>query len=184
MDTRDTQFLSPYINANTHPGGADSLQPRVAHLRRLAFLLDDAFEIPILRWRIGWDGLIGLIPGFGDMAGFAVSLYFVFVSAQLGVSTWVLMRMLLNVTADAVLGSIPFIGDLIDFALKANRKNLQLLEQSLAGPRKAKWASIGFLMIFFAFILGFALLVGWGVLQLGHFIMQSFGPNTQTGTWV
>ena len=44
-------------------------------LRTLEILLDEAFRIPGTRIRFGLDGIIGLVPGVGDViAGFAVGL--------------------------------------------------------------------------------------------------------------
>ena len=38
----------------------------IERLRQLAHLLDDRFRIPGTSYRIGLDGLIGLVPGLGD----------------------------------------------------------------------------------------------------------------------
>ncbi len=46
-----------------------------------------------------------------------------------------IVRMLLNLVLDALLGAIPLIGDLFDFAFKANLKNVRLLVEHL--ERKA-----------------------------------------------
>ena len=43
-------------------------------------------------------------------------------------------RMTLNVGIDYVIGSIPIIGNIFDFAWKANQRNMQLLERALAAP--------------------------------------------------
>jgi hypothetical protein len=37
-------------------------------LRRWAYLLDSAFEIPGLHIRFGLDAILGLVPGIGDLA--------------------------------------------------------------------------------------------------------------------
>jgi hypothetical protein len=53
--------------------------------------------------------------------------------------------MTLNVVIDAAVGAIPFLGDMFDFAFKANTKNLQILRESLRGERRAgrDWLFIG-----------------------------------------
>jgi hypothetical protein len=99
------------------------------HLRRLARLMDSQFRVPGTDYRFGLDGLIGLIPGAGDMTTLAVSGYMLYIMAQNGASSYVLARMAVNVIIDAVIGSIPFLGDLFDFAFKANTRNLRLMEQ-------------------------------------------------------
>ena len=40
--------------------------PQLEGLERLAALMDTAYRIPVVNYRIGLDGLIGLIPGVGD----------------------------------------------------------------------------------------------------------------------
>ena len=42
-------------------------------------------------------------------------------------------RMLGNIGVDFMLGAVPVVGDVLDFAWKANRKNARLLEQHLMG---------------------------------------------------
>ena len=48
-------------------------------------------------------------------------------------STW--MRMLANVGVEVFGGSIPIVGDLFDMALKANLRNLRIIEDHLWGKR-------------------------------------------------
>lgn len=104
-----------------------------ARLRGLSRLLDSAITLPG-GFRIGLDGLIGLIPGLGDTAGAAASSYIILASARLGAPTTTLFRMVLNVLVEAVIGTIPVIGDLFDFAWKANERNMRLLEPHLQTP--------------------------------------------------
>ena len=53
-------------------------------------------------------------------------------------SKLVLARMLGNVGVDFLIGSVPIVGDLFDFAWKANRRNARLLEAHL-NRRSGKW---------------------------------------------
>src|SRR4051794_35016496 len=46
-----------------------------AFVEKLSRLMDTAFEVPGLGWRFGFDALVGLIPGVGDLATTLVSLY-------------------------------------------------------------------------------------------------------------
>ena len=77
------------------------------------------------------------------MAGAAVSGYALLVAARLGAPLPVLLRMLLNIGVDTVVGAVPLLGDLFDLGWKANRRNLRLLEQYLERPRETKRASLG-----------------------------------------
>lgn len=105
---------------------------RLQRLRALARLMDSAIRVPGLNWRIGLDSLIGLAPGVGDAAGFCVSAYALLEARRLGAPATLLLRMGLNIALDAVVGSIPLVGDLFDAGFKANRRNLRLLERHLA----------------------------------------------------
>lgn len=105
---------------------------RLARLDRFADLLDSRFRIPGTGLRFGLDGVIGLIPGIGDTATAAASLYVVVQARELGCGNWTLVRMLGNVAVDGVLGSVPLLGDIFDFAWKANRRNIRLLREDLA----------------------------------------------------
>ena len=113
-----------------------------AGVRALARLLDSAFEIPGTRFRVGLDALIGLVPGVGDMAGAAVSSYIVLAAARLGAPKPVLFRMILNVAVDAVVGSIPLLGDLFDAGWRANTRNTALLDRHLEAPAETKKHSV------------------------------------------
>jgi hypothetical protein len=55
--------------------------------------------------------------------------------ARNGASGFLLARMVLNVLIDAVVGVIPFLGDLFDVAFKANMRNLRLMEEHYAEGR-------------------------------------------------
>lgn len=95
----------------------------------LAKWMDAKFRVPGTNFRFGLDGLLGLIPGVGDLSTFAVSGYLVLLMAQNGASGYVLARMIFNIVIDVVLGTIPVIGDLFDFVHKANMKNMKLMQQ-------------------------------------------------------
>lgn len=110
----------------------------IERLRQLAYLLDDRFRIPGTKYRIGLDGLIGLIPGVGDAATTLLSLYIVLEARRHGVPVTKLGRMGLNVGLDAVLGAVPLVGDLFDVAWKANRRNLALLLDHVEAESQAR----------------------------------------------
>ena len=67
---------------------------------------------------------------------------FEFVARRLGAPTPVILRMGLNILVDAVLGAVPFLGDLFDVTWKANRKNVQVLEEFIATPQRAQRSSM------------------------------------------
>ena len=123
--------------------------------------MDAQFRIPGTNFRFGLDGLIGLIPGAGDLSTFAVSGYMLWVMANNGASGFVLARMVVNVLIDALIGSIPFIGDLFDIAFKANLRNMRLMQEHYQEGRHrgSAWKMIvPVLVILFLIIAGIILL--------------------------
>lgn len=107
-------------------------------LEKLAWLLDSSITVPGTGFRVGLDGIIGLIPGIGDAVGSVVSSYILAEGARLGVSKLTLMHMGFNILIESIVGLIPFVGDLFDFAWKANQKNVELLYRHLESPPAAK----------------------------------------------
>jgi hypothetical protein len=104
-------------------------ESRLDRLDKLTRLLDTAFPIPGTRYRIGLDGLLGLIPGVGDTIGAAFSAYIVLEAARLGVPKGILLRMIGNLAVETVVGIVPILGDIFDIAWKANVRNLALLRE-------------------------------------------------------
>src|SRR6478752_6573218 len=123
---------------------------------------DTVFEIPGLGFRFGLDPIIGLIPVAGDFATALVSLYILTLAAEMQVPRSTMLRMGLNVAIDYVVGSIPIVGNLFDFAWKANARNMQLLERTLASPpaerrKQSLWdwlILIGLLAVLVALFIG------------------------------
>ena len=118
--------------------GADA---RLEGARLLARLLDDAIPIPGTSYRIGIDPLLGLVPGIGDVLGAVLSSWLLVIASRLGAPPPVLARMGLNVAIDALVGAIPFAGDLFDAGWKANVRNLRLMEEWLERPAPTRRAS-------------------------------------------
>jgi uncharacterized protein DUF4112 len=97
----------------------------------LAALMDDAYEIPGTKYRIGLDAIIGLLPGIGDFATMIIGSLVLKEAKRLGVSRWTRTRMMANYGLDFLIGLIPVAGDLFDIGFKAHRKNLRLLQKHL-----------------------------------------------------
>lgn len=108
--------------------------PRMKHLEeveRLARLMDTAFRIPVIGYRVGLDGLIGLIPGVGDAATLIPAGYILYKAKAMDIPNHIFLQMIANTGVDALLGSVPLIGDLFDMAFKSNRRNVELLRRHL-----------------------------------------------------
>lgn len=105
---------------------------RLAHLRKLAWLIDGAFTLPGTRFRFGLNSVIGLLPVGGDAALGALSMYIVWRAWQLGLPRARLAQMLGNVAIEVAGGAVPLLGDLFDVAFKANLRNIAIIEGHFA----------------------------------------------------
>jgi hypothetical protein len=105
---------------------------KLHRVRWLGYLLDEQFRIPGTGYRIGLDGLLGLLPGIGDTVGALLSIYVLFEAIQIGMPRTTLLRMVANVALDTVVGAVPVLGDVFDVAWKANKKNVALLNAYIA----------------------------------------------------
>lgn len=130
--------------------------PDLRRLEALASLLDNRFRVPGTNLRFGLDGLMGLVPYLGDVAGFAVSGVLFSVMLRRGASPLMLLRMMGNFVLDAVVGAVPLLGDLFDFGFKANRRNVDLLRQYYADdtPKPSVGSSIRWLLFMLFVLLG------------------------------
>lgn len=127
------------VDKDLTAGSADDL----GHLNKISQLLDNAFAIPGTRFRIGLDGIIGLIPGIGDAAGAVFSIYVIFHAARLGLPVSALLRMVGNVALETVVGAVPIVGDIFDIVWKANTRNMALLRgHRPLGIAKARTRSV------------------------------------------
>ena len=115
---------------------ADSKQKSaVANVETMAKWMDSRFTIPGTNIRFGLDALVGLIPGAGDFATLAISGYMITILAKNGASGFVVARMALNIVIDALLGSVPILGDIFDVAFKANIRNMKLMQEHYVEDR-------------------------------------------------
>jgi hypothetical protein len=110
----------------------ESVDPLVAFVARL---MDTVFTIPGTNIRFGLDPLIGLIPGFGDLAATLVSTLLILQSSRHSVPRIVLARMALNVLINAALGSLPVVGDIFSVFFRSNVKNYALLQRHAGNKR-------------------------------------------------
>ena len=117
------------------------------NLDLLAHVLDDWFRIPGTSIRFGLDGIMGLIPGLGDILGGLASCIIVVAAWFRGVPYIGLLRMVVNLGVEVIIGAVPFLGDAFDIAWKANRRNYALLIRHLHEPRRHTWRDWVFLAL-------------------------------------
>jgi hypothetical protein len=136
---------------------------------QIAWLMDSSIRIG--PFSIGLDGLIGLIPGLGDVVTNALSSIIVVRAMQHGADRSAILRMLVNMGVDTAVGSIPVVGDVFDFAYKANTKNLRIYRESLSGTRKPlrDW---GFIVMVVAILLAMIVLPVLGLIFLVQLVIS------------
>ncbi len=134
-DEQHTDTLTPEV-----------IDPRIADVEAVARWFDYAFRLPG-GFRFGLAGLIGLIPGFGDIIDALISFYIVFRAVQLRVPGVAIARMLVNIGLEASLGAIPLVGDLFVVGYKANRRNYVLLRNHMFDGRRQTARDWWFLVI-------------------------------------
>lgn len=110
---------------------------RLARLKRLAHVMDQAIRVPGTRIRFGADSALGLIPGAGDVIGLGISAFAVMEALRLGAPPTLIARMIGNVAIDTGLGAIPIAGDIFDLLFKSNTRNLKLLLEHFEREMKA-----------------------------------------------
>ncbi|MDE1177102.1 MAG: DUF4112 domain-containing protein [Edaphobacter sp.] len=151
----------------------------------LSHILDDFIQIPGTSIRFGLDGIMGLIPGFGDVLGGIASCIIILAAWMRGVPYVTVARMVANVGIEVIFGSIPIVGDMFDIAWRANRRNYALLAGSLENPRKhtiQSWIFLGCLCLVMFFIMLIPMLiVAWLANGIFH---QLFGVSVHFKTWI
>jgi hypothetical protein len=117
------------------------------NLDLLSHILDDWFRVPGTSIRFGVDGIIGLVPGLGDILGGLASTIIVVAAWVRGVPYITLVRMVVNIGIEVLLGTVPVLGDLFDIAWKANRRNYALITRHLQQTRRQTWRDWVFLLV-------------------------------------
>ena len=137
----------PHFGSHAEPQFGQCVEPQpepdLERVRTLTRVLDHYLVDPLL-------GVV--LPGAGDLIGSLLGLYVVGLAVRRRTSPMVVARMLLNLALDAGLGFVPIVGDLADFAFKANEKNLALLTERPPGAKATArdWLMIGGAALVFA----------------------------------
>lgn len=100
-------------------------------LDRLSTMLDSSYRIPFTPIRFGWDFVVGLVPGVGDLATLGPSAFLIYKAHKLGARRRTIGRMSMNTGLDFFVGAIPLFGDAFDLIFKANNRNFALLKREL-----------------------------------------------------
>ena len=157
-DTAKKNDPAPASSSGTNRWDRGAWIFRDETLRKLETLLDEAFRVPGTKFRFGIDGIIGLVPGVGDVLAGLLSLIIPIAAWIRGVPYVTLARMAANLGIGVLVGTIPLFGDIFDVAWKANRRNYRLLQRHLGEPRRQTWKDWVFLLL-----LGVALTVVFAI---------------------
>lgn len=103
---------------------------RIDRLDRLADTLDARFRV--FGFPVGWDSILGLIPGVGDVVTAGPGAVMFWEGYRMGARKRSLARIAANTGIDMVIGGIPLIGDAFDVAFKSHRRNIDILKRELA----------------------------------------------------
>jgi hypothetical protein len=147
---------------------------RIELLRRWSRLMDSAYRVPGTTVRFGWDPIVGLVPGVGDVATASFAATILYHAYLVGVPRVVLARMALNTLVDLAVGVVPVAGDIADVAWKSNTLNLALLERHQrpgVKPSRGDWAVV---LIAIAVIGGALALVLMSVALMIYTVLRPF----------
>jgi hypothetical protein len=145
--------------------------PDLRWVDQLSDLMDSRFQLPGTRFRFGLDPILGLIPGIGDAVSLAVSGLLISYMYRHGASGKALVKMIGNVLLDAIIGSIPILGSIFDFAYKANERNIRIMKEHYQ-EGKHQGSGKGILILVGLFIFIFIGLIIWGTWELVEWIIN------------
>lgn len=108
-----------------------SEEAALRRVRGLSQLLDEAVRVPGTDFRVGLDPVMGILPVGGDAVATVFALYPILEAVRFGLPTATIVKMVLVVAVDSVIGSIPVVGTVFDAFWKANEWNARALERHL-----------------------------------------------------
>jgi hypothetical protein len=162
----------PLLKPAAAPATFDA-DERLRWVERVARLMDSQFRLPGTRFRFGLDPLLGLVPIVGDLSSTAVSVALLLTMLRHGASGAVVVRMALNILLDTVIGAIPILGNVFDFAYKSNERNVALLRRHYAEGRHSGNGKGLIALVLVAFLVVFGL-VAWGSIALLSWLWHYF----------
>ena len=114
------------------------------NLDLLAHVLDDWFRVPGTSIRFGLDGIIGLVPGLGDIIGGLASFIIVVAAWVRGVPYVTLLEWWSTSGSRCCWARFRCWAKLFDIAWKANRRNYALIVRHLEQSRRQTWRGLVF----------------------------------------
>jgi hypothetical protein len=168
--TTEPEILPPGATRQRLGGAGGAF--RDENLDLLSRVLDTWFRVPGTSIRFGLDGIVGFVPGIGDLLGGLASCIIVLAAYFRGVALVTIARMVANVCIEVLVGMVPVLGNLFDIAWRANRRNYHLLERSLAAPQRDTWRDWVFMGLLGLGLLALAMLPFLLLLWLGGSVLH------------
>ncbi len=155
------------MDNNTVDQSQQAQQRRVLErLEKFSRFTDSSIGIPLTKFRLGADSLIGMLPVVGDVAGLVLAVYVLIEAHRVGAPKALKLRMLRNIGIDFVGGLVPVVGDAFDAIFKANTQNTRLLKNYLEAQLATEppappfpWRTLIGLSVLFALLTGGLVLV-------------------------
>lgn len=142
------------MKENPYQYRQESIKKDFELVDKVAHFMDEQYTIPGTRFKFGWDPILNFIPYLGDIFGTIISVILVVMMSKHGVSSKVIVKMLLNVFLDFIIGAIPILGYFGDFIFKANTRNIDLLKSHYyEGKNQGSGAGIILVILTIFFIL-------------------------------
>lgn len=124
----------------------------------------------------GLDAITGFVfPGVGDVVTGTMSFAVLATALREGVPTIILLRMLLNLGVDVIVGIFPIVGDVFDLFWRANRKNLDLVERYRGGKEKPSGADYAIVAVGYLLATLLIVLPAIWITSLGFGVAKLFG---------
>ncbi|MFP4089574.1 MAG: DUF4112 domain-containing protein [Cyclobacteriaceae bacterium] len=146
--------------------------PDLGWIDQVTNLMDSRFRLPGTNFRFGLDPILGLLPGIGDAVSLAISGVLITYMYRQGASRKALIMMIGNVVLDAIIGSIPILGNIFDFAYKANNRNIRIMKRHFEED-KYQGSGTGILIAVGICILLVIGLIVWGAIELLSWLFES-----------
>ncbi len=104
-----------------------TMREQYIFVSRLVQILDNKFNL--LGLKFGLSGIIGLIPGLGDIIDAVLSCYLILFAIRIKMPFYRIVQMMWNILVNLAIGAIPIIGDATYILRRVNLKNLKIINQ-------------------------------------------------------
>jgi hypothetical protein len=177
-----TKVHRPNLIEGDAPAEKSPKEALPPELEMLARWMDSAFRVPGVGVRFGFDALLGLLPGVGDVTTSFASLYILSAAHRYNVPRTTMVRMAINILLETIVGAVPVLGDLFDVYWKSNQRNVELLRRHLTAPpaaahklqRSDRWFVIAVMAALVATMIGAAIAAYWILSWIAAALYQVF----------